>query len=268
MIALAGLVWAALVLVPGPGGQAVAGRLVMDVSGRAQVLGGKIRIMLTVTNRGDEPALEIQAEAPGDFPAPKSLMAERLEPGGSVELDLQAKPGGPEPGAYIKVVLVNFRDSMNHPFTALAEIRYDLGPGTESPVIATAQPVTLSDRRLVKIGLTNQGQEALNVRARVFAPRELSAAQPGGSMKLDPGQSRTLFFDLWNLSGLAGSVYPVVVVLEHLSHGRHATRAVRIMATLTPRQNPVMNHLEWWLAAIVLTLILLIGAQFRTGGRP
>ena len=254
---LLGLTWP--VWLPGP---ALAGKLVMDVSCQTLVEEGRIRALLTVANKGDEAALNIQAQAPGLYPVPESRLLPRLEPGQEAGLELWLDRPGSLPGSYVRVVLVNFQDLNNHPFSAPAEVRFSLGKEAELPVLVRAGPVAFADRRVVRVLLHNQGSEPLELKLGVVAPRELSAAQPRSPIRLEPGGAKSICFDLWNLSGLAGSNYPVMLVLEGQPGGLHAARAVKIMALLEPRQNPIMAHLEWWLAAIGACLGLLLAAQF------
>ena len=81
LVFFAVLVVLALDLGPGIGGAALAGKLVMDVSGRARLISGKVKITLTVANQGDEPALDIQAEALADYSLPRSLLVKKTGTG-------------------------------------------------------------------------------------------------------------------------------------------------------------------------------------------
>lgn len=256
------LVWG--LLAPG---KALAGKLVIDVSCQTRLEKGDIRALLSVTNRGDEAALNLQAQAPGIYPVPQSALVDRLEPGQSTGLELRLDRPGPLPGTYIRVALVNFQDSGGRSFSAPAEVRFNLGQEARLPLEVLAGPVPFSDRRLVRVGLLNKGSEPLDLEARVVAPREISAARPRSPIRVEPGREKTIRFDLWNLSGLAGSTYPVILLLESRAGGVHAARAVRIMAALEPRRNPIRAHLEWWLAAMGACLGLLVAAQFVNRGR-
>ncbi len=248
--------------------QADAGRLVIDVSGRSELVGERVRAVLSVTNRGDEAALDIQAEAPGQYPVPKSLMVQRLEPGQTIELDLSWARPGPKPGTYIKVSMVNFQDSINRPFTAPAEVRFNLGQETASPVMAESKQVSLADRRMVRVKLWTKEKEPMDLRVTVFTPKELSAAEIDNPIRLTPGRVKTISFDLWNLSGMSGSTYPIMLLLEHESKGRHAAKVIKVMAFLKGRKNFVTANLEWWLAAIGAVMGFILAIQFGTRRRP
>jgi len=262
-VALAVLLTLSL-LAPAP---AWAGRLVMDVAAQVQFRPDKLEVRLEVTNRGDEPATDVQAEVLGQDRPVRSALLARLSPGQRAPLSLDLPRPQAGPGRYAAVVRVIFHDLNRRPFSALAQAYYHLGQDQASQLIVKAAPLNLADRKRVVLKLINTEALPLTVRARVMTPRELSASQIRGPVVLGPSQVRDVSFDLWNLGGLADSAYPLLVALEHDQAGLHTVKMVKLKVRLVKKVNFIRRRLGWWLAAIGLALSLLVYAQIRARRR-
>jgi len=244
--------------------QVWAGRLIIDVSAQAKPEQDRLLVDLTVTNRGDEPALDVQAEAPDSLEPIKSGLIQQLDPGASARLRLNLPRAEDQTGRYAVVSLVNFHDLNQHPFSALAQASYYVGQDQRSPLVVESPPVTMSERRQIKLNLINPEKEPLKVKATVFAPKELSAGEIPDLLTVEPRQSQEATFDLWNLAGRAASTYPVMVLLEYEFEGRRTAQVAKVMVSLVQKDNLFRRNLGWWLTGIGLVLGALVLVQMRT----
>jgi len=245
-----------------------AGRLTIDAAAQARLSRGRLEVRLSLTNRGDQPALRLRAELLGRERPVFSGELARLEPGRTAGLDLaDGAPQGP-PGHCGLVVRVGFQDPGQDQFSALAWAECFLGRDQPSPLQVRAGPLALAGRGRLRFEIHNPLEAPLRVRASLFSPWELAVPGPVRELSL-PGQSgRELAFDLINLSGLAGAEYPVMLLLEHRLGGLHSARVFPVQVSLVERPNLVRDHPAWWLAAALGLAGLLAAAQFRARRRP
>ena len=241
----------------------LAGRLIIDVFAQAKPVQDRLLVDLTVTNRGGEPALDVQAEAPDSLEPIKSGLIQQLDPGASARLRLSMPRTEDQTGRYAVVSLVNFHDINQHPFSALAQATYYVSQDQRSPLVVEPPSVTMAERRQIKLNLINPEKEPLVVKAKVFAPKELSAGEIQGLLTIEPRQSLEVTFDLWNLAGRAASTYPVMVLLEYEFEGRRTAQVIKVMVSLVQRKNVFRRNLGWWLTGIGLALAALVLAQVR-----
>lgn len=258
-VALAGL---ALLASP-----ARAGRLTIDAAAQARLSQGRLEVSLSLTNRGDQPALRLRAELPGREPPVFSEEMARLEPNRTADLDLAAgAPQGP-PGRYGLVARIGFQDAGQDQFSALAWAEFFIDRDQPSPLQVRAGPLALAGRGRLRFEIGNPLEEPLRVRASLYTPWEIAAPGPVRELNLPGRAGRELAFDLINLSGLAGAEYPVMLLLEHRLDGLHSARVVPVQVNLVERPNPVRDHLAWWLAAALGLAGLLAAAQLRARRR-
>ncbi len=241
-----------------------AGRLVIQVSTRAYLQAGRVQVVLTVVNRGDETAREVQAHLlypPGEA---ASRRAAQLPPGGEEDLVLSwPAPAGP-PGRYATVVRVDFSDRNQYPFSTLAHALYVVGRDRPGPLAVRAAPVRLEGESAAwSLSVSNPSPQPFQGGVHLFCPRELSLRPRHLSLRLPPRGRRTLTAELTNFSALTGAGYPLVAVVEGRVAGRQVSTVVTSRVTLAPRQGFFRRTLVWWLAGAGLLTVLWLALAVR-----
>ena len=252
-----------LILVLAP--PALAGQLVIDVSAEATAAKDKILVKLVVSNRGDETAINLQAE-PLMPSGEASDLVEILDAGGQVEMNLSLEAEDERPGRHLAVIRVRFQDLNEYPFSALAHTYYHRLSDQPSPLLLKtdqAGPFKLAGLGKLKIVLANPEPEPAPVLVRVFTPLEMSAQPEKRKLEL-PGRGEvTTVIRLSNFSGLSGAGYPVLISAEQMVADRHTVKVLPVMVSLVGRPNLFNRTLKYWVAAIGVLVALLIWSQVR-----
>jgi len=244
---------------------ALAGQLVIDVSTEATAMEDKVLVKLVVANRGDEAAINIQAE-PLMPKGEASELVEILDADGQVEMSLSLEAAGEQPGRHLAVIRVRFQDLNEYPFSALAHTYYHRLSDQPSPLLLKtdpAGPFKLAGLGKLKLVLVNPEPEPASVILHVFTPVEMSAHPEERKLEL-PGRGEvTATIRLSNFSGLSGAGYPVLISAEQTIADQHTVKILPVTVTLVGRPNFFNRTLKYWLAAISVLVVLLIWSQVR-----
>ena len=255
------VLWLAACLCAAP---AWAGRLVIQVSARAYLQAGRVQVVLTVVNRGDEAARDLQAHLLYPPVEAASRRLASLAAGGEEDLVLSwPAPAGP-PGRYAAVVRVDFSDQNQYPFSTLAHALYALGRDRPSPLAVRAAPVRLEGTSATwALTASNPSPQPFQGGVHLFCPRELSLRPRHLSLHLPPRGRTVLTAELTNFSALSGASYPLVAVVEGRVAGRQVSAVVTGRVTLAPRQGFFRRTLGWWLAGAGLLTALWVVLAVR-----
>lgn len=243
---------------------AAAGRLALEVAARAALgVEGLLEVRATVTNRGDEPALNLQASALHPPGRASSGPVEVLPPGRSAELALSYGVAPRPPGRYAVVLLLDLQDHNQYPLSALGHAYYAVGPDQESPLALEAQPLELRGQGRLALRLANPGPAPLKVALGVFAPRELRVDQAPPEIDLPAGGGRDLVLAITNLSGQPQAQYPLLIWTACDLGGRHSELVSEAKVSLAPEGNVFRERLAWWLALLALLAAWVAWRQAR-----
>lgn len=240
----------------------LAGRLVIDLAAEARIEAGRLLIGLAVTNRGDEAALNLQAESLLPEGGHSGLV-KKLEAGQTIRLSFSLPVKDLPSGRHLAVVRVNFQDLNEYPFSALTQAAYHWQDDVSSPLIIEAKPLKLAGRGRLKILLRNPETQPAEVELRLFTPKELEAKPASLLVKLPGRGQANAEFELANFSGLAGADYPIVVVAEQMLADRHAAKAATVMVSLTGQESFFKRTFYYWLAAAAALAGVFVYLQFR-----
>lgn len=240
----------------------------MDVAAQAALTQeGLLQVRATVTNRGDEPAINLQAAAlnlPGAAP---SSPLEMLPPGQSADLTLSHAAAPRLPGRYAVLLRLDLQDLNQYPLSALGYAYYAAGNDQDSPLALRAEPLELRQQGRLGLRLTNPGQAPLKVTLRAFAPRELGMDPAPLEVDLPAGGERDLGLEITNLSGQPQAQYPVLIWTAHDLEGRHSEMVNEVKVTLAQEGNVFRERLPWWLALLGLLAAWVVWRQVRARRR-
>jgi hypothetical protein len=242
---------------------ASAGQLVIQVDSQAAVQDGQVRMSLKVANHGDEPAVNIQAQALATRHQVKSRLVASLPPGQIVELNLSWPHSQSGQGRFAAVARVGFQDLNQYPFTAMAYAYYSLGPDRPCALSVRPQPQKLAGRKQVQLRLKNPEPKPVPGRLQAFAPREISLKPSAMEITLPGRGEADTRFELENFSSLKGATYPVLFLWEEKGSGIHTAKVIEIPVTVVEQTNFFKRTMSWWLAVCGFLAALFVFFHLR-----
>ncbi len=252
---------------PGPPAGAT---LVMEMQAQAQVEGQDLLVRLDLHNRGDEKALELQPEVLHPPGAKPGRLVASLAPGGRTAWRLRL-PLPPGRGRGAVILRVRYRDGNRYPFSALSWAYYHRGRDQPGVLAISAAPLELAQKARAGLEIKNPEKDSLALGVQVFTPLELKAEPAGQKLTLPARGQAELGFELSNFSALAGSSYPVLVLLGYRLGELETAQVAGLMVKLVPGEANFFRRYWWGLAGLVGIFLLLfawsqwVARRRRTG---
>lgn len=236
----------AMVLVISLGGTLAFGSNITLVTSYAVIdKAGEPVLVVTVENRGDEPAHAVQSEITVDDavrigPPVRMLRVDEKTTGeyplaGVLET----------PGRYPVVVRILYEDANGYRFSALTVGVYDhrssIAPAVSITGRATEIPLDGTGR--LEFVLRNEGLDALEIDTMLYLPNELSVTDEHARIDLGPRQDRVIGYRLENFAALANSSYSVSLIGRYRQAGSPigvvGSAVVRISADAGSAARPI-----------------------------
>lgn len=213
-------VLAALLL---PADPSQASVISLDTQVAASVEGDALTGSVTLTNRGDEPAYNLQTTVESQEASWTSPAKDVLPPQQSHTVAFREAVKGLLPGRHPLVIRTTYSDANRYPFSALAVSQVTIGQASAPGALGILGHARLDRQGSVELRLKNLTAKEQRLAVRLVLPQELSVDAPLGSMTLAPyGEARSAFH-LRNFSALSGSTYPMFAVIEYDDGGTHET---------------------------------------------
>ncbi len=191
---------------------------------------------IELTNQGDELARAVRATVRlGDVEARGSAIRE-LAPGQTVRERLALARAPVLPGLYNAVIRLAYNDINDAPFSAVSLVEVDVGKdrgalAPAAPDDSTSPDTLFAVPDLVVAPFVHSGVLTLNViplvdtpldlNISLLLPREITAAAPVRTLRLEPDKPAVLTFVLRNEGARPGSSYAVFAVLDCVTGGVH-----------------------------------------------
>lgn len=243
-----------------------AGTISLDTQVQATVEGETLHGAITLTNRGDEPAYQVQVAAEVQELSWTSSVRERVAVGESHTVNFEQALGGLQPGRYPLIVRIHYTDANRYPFSALTVTEFTVGQAAAPDLLAILEGVTIQGDGRVTLRMKNLTQEPRTVTVRLVLPNELSAEPSTMTKELSADQETQATFRVKNFSALGGSTYPVYAVLEHESDGvHHTTLAAGSVRVESPSGGLPSRPI--WLGIFAALLAVLVAINFRHARR-
>ena len=239
-----------------------AGKISLET--QIQVSGPKdlLHVTVSVTNRGDESAYNVQIKAESLNPPLQSPMQQILPIGKTFSATFEQSIKNLPPGRYPLLLRILYADANMYPFSAPATsfFIHEQNAAPDLLGILEGSRMGRSGRLLLK--LRNPGEQAKQVHVRLFLTQELSADNPLHDIELSPHQETSLRFPVRNFSALEGSTYAVYAVLEYDQGGLHYSTLAP--GTLQIRSQSVFDT-DWALGSLfAFFLIIFIFINLRS----
>ena len=238
---------------------ALAGVLTIQVETTLETEEDRLRGTIKVTNRGDEPALDLRAEIilPGE--QLQREITRKLEPKGSAFLSFDARLAGLKKGSYPLPITVIFHDAKLYPFSALSCPVFSYGAEGNQVLNCTALPANIGERGEISFTLKSSSAAARTMEAMVFLPREFHSPRPRFSLTIEPQELRTLSFEVFNSSALQGASYPVYGIIQYEIEGLHQALVIPTTLKITEKGNWFAKTRWYWLLGGLLLGVITVG---------
>lgn len=246
-----------------------AGDTPLELSTKSQVSAdGKVTIVLTLKNSGSQSLFHIHPMFHFHHSMSPMPMIHRLDPGESVTLENTKHPPVQIVGSYPVVAMASYketekaRESRTSVHTDSFYFEMPMTSGVEGRISTEVN----DDSSRVKILLKNPSSYFKNVRLMLLLPPELIADSFRGmkGFTLHGGEEKYFEVPVRKVSGLAGGVYPVHLLVEYGEMVKHYSGDIRGEINF----GPVIGQGAFWpqmlvFAFLAVTLSLVFYRRFR-----
>ncbi len=247
--------WSA-VLAGAPNAVATPGVIALQITASARHQDTTSEVDVTVANVGDEPAESLQVHVDFDGLRRSGVVAPRLPANDTREETIRFVTPGILPGRHPMIIIVEYTDANGYPLSAVSYATLIVAKDRPPTLGSSLESIELFETGEMALRVTNLGEQAREVEARLVLPRELAFDPGGTSFALDRLESHTEVIRVRNHAALSGSTYPVFALLEYQEDGQNA--CVFVPATITVVDNQP-NSIDLRLIVLVAALSLLLG---------
>ena len=188
--------------------------------------GKRFKVGVEVTNRGDEPAYNVQVngEVNGQMlttPAKDSLgVNEKYSTDAVLDTNLAKN------GKYPVIVKVDYTDANQYPFSAISINHVVYGKNVTSQMFGIFKNIEISSEGILNLSLKSLSEQEEKVTVRLILPRELSSPNLSKTISLKAKSEDKVNFEVKNFSALPGSVYSVYAIMEYDEGDTHYSSSV------------------------------------------
>lgn len=210
---------------------------------------------ITITNKGDEPAYNLQLT----LTSPSSI--EKSEPKPSLDVNeefstiIRTGSSGLLPGTYPLILNIDYTDGNSYPFSAISVSLFNNKEATNPGLVTAIEPVTLSGSDKIKLKIKNLDETDKKLKIRIIVPKEITAEDE----KLLPLAARdeaSASFRIKDFSARPNSVYAVFAIIEYEQDGRHYTSISPTSVSIVKSLNVPANILITSLAVLLAIYII------------
>jgi hypothetical protein len=246
---------------------ASAGTISIEVSHRAELREGELRVALTLKNGGDENAHSVTPRLRFRGAEARGATQAVLPPGQPHEASLVVPAAGLGDGVWPYEIVVDYADANLYPFqaTSLATLAIG-GPPLAKVAIGPLGSPVLADRTTLGVHVKNVSAAEQRLSVRLLAPEAIEAGGTGGEVRLEPWQELEIPVELTNRAALPGSRYPLFVAVEYEDGPVHQTLVGQTIVEIRPADawvGPRGRYL--WVAAGIfgVLFVLMLGLRLR-----
>jgi hypothetical protein len=220
------------------GAPASAKTISMNIGQTAELRADGLAVKANVSNTGDEAAKSVAVNLGFGDKKVRGKLHDDLAPNASFEEQLVVPTGTLGEGRWPYTVAVDYADANLYPFQALLVTTTVVGSPTPPKVsVPEIEATTIADSGPLSIRLKNLAGTERDVSYRVIVPEGLEASDPTGTMHLKGWGEDATSATVVNRTALAGSKYPVFVVVEYDDGGTHQSVVQRGIVEIVPPRN-------------------------------
>ena len=253
---------------------ACAGRIALRVYPEPAIVSNAVRLAVTVENRGDEPARDVELLCRLANGEAHTHAADRLEPGTSAAVDLPLGVPAPQPGTGDLPLLLKltYTDPRGYPasqWTTDGLIDDSIKAADPAFQLSVADcEATPTGRLRISVRAAHPDVPPTEVRLTVLLPDEFGPA-PEGLRGLCGGTTPLeLTTQVSNRTALAGSLYRACIVAEWNQAGANRFAASQAFIDVPAYENVLVAHRGACLKMAVALLLAFALAQVAGTLRP
>lgn len=250
--------WSLVITAP-----AVASYISLNTTLASKVENNNLKVMVSVINKGDESAYNVQAEF--RFGQKVILAEKKTELPVNSSYQAQATipiPKMTKPGTYPLVLVMHYTDANQYPFSALTCQTFVFQKEAVSPLFGQIKPATFSVAGKLHFTVRNFSNEEIKTKTYLVAPRELTVVEENLQLIIPPKSEQSSTFNVKNFSALSGSTYQVFAISEFEDQGLHYT-------IIAPGTVKIIEDKALWgvnlnllISILAVLLIIFVAAQF------
>jgi len=240
--------------------------ITMETVVTVQIQGDFVQVHVMVVNKGDEPAYNVKISAEINGNIKSAPLKESLKPNDPYSEDLAAPIEYKKPGRYPVIVIVDYTDQNQYPFTALSVVYVNYQETVVGRVVGQIETTPVTDRGEVKVKVRNLEQSEEKIAVRLVVPKELTAPVSKKEVSLKSGAEETVVIDISNLSALPGSNYQIYALLTY-EHDRYYYSNAIGGSIKVEEKKSVLNTYRGLLIVAAIALVLIV-AYFNIRRRP
>jgi len=218
-----------------------------------------LTVTLSISNKGDEAAHEIVAEALLNGGRGLSSIHPVLEAGQSFQTTIAIRPPPLDDGVHTVIVQIHYMDRTGNPFTAMTTLPVvtEIPPLTVEPMEAHLTSVTMRQSGTIDLTITNRTAADIEAFVQLALPDELDGLFPKCRLTIPAHSHCRESVTLRNVSALKGSRYAVVAIVDYRKDGLHYSTVAASRVHIQPRTSPLLTHRR---ALLVLLTALIAGS--------
>jgi len=260
----AGTAWLVCAVVLGAGVPASAKTISITITQRAEQRGANLVVNLTVGNTGDESAKAVTPNLKFGDKQVKGKTHDDVAPNTTFEEELTIETGTLGPGRWPYQVRVDYADANLYPFQALLVTSLPIeNPPTAKLSVSKIESEGIADSGPIDIRLKNLSATERDVGFHVVVPEGLEAPDAAATVHLAGWAEVTSSATILNRTALAGSKYPVFVVVEFDDGGMHQSVIGQGIVEIVAPRNVWETYQTPLIAGAVLLVVLWLAYVVR-----
>jgi hypothetical protein len=238
----------------------------ITITQRAELRGTSLVVKATIGNTGDESAKAVTANLRVGDKQVRGKTHDDVAPNTNFDEELVVETGTLGPGRWPYQVTVDYADANLYPFQALLVTTIPVeNPPTAKLSVSKIESEGIADSGPLSIRLKNLAAVERDVSYRIIVPEGLEAGDPTARVHLAGWAETTASGTIVNRTALAGSKYPVFVVVEYDDEGVHQTVIGQSIVEIVPPRNVWETYQTPLIAAVVVLVALWLVYAVRTG---
>jgi hypothetical protein len=243
-----------------------AGILTIETETSVTVEGDLLKVSVKATNKGTEPAHNVQVHLIALGEKKSGLVKAQLSKGQSHTVTFEKVLSGSKKGRYPLIVLVDFHDANQYPFSAVSCTTFSFKEDVNPDLICLGNDTSIENNGLLRFRIKNLGLGSRIIQATLVLPKELSTPRPQMDFQIDPRAERTFAFEINNFSALSGASYPVFCLIEYDLEDTHYTAIAKAIVKIAKKENWFKRTRLIWLGAATLLGVILVASQLKRKG--
>lgn len=230
--------------------------------------GNATQAKFTVSNTGDETAFAVQMALEAEGVEAPVIFYDKLEPGKQVDTSFTLNlTRDLSPGRYPILIVTEYADANNYPFSAVSSSFIVYKERTSSDVNGFFDELQVPKGGSAKARLTliNRASDDRDVNVSVFVPRELFAGRYDKNVLIKPGEKKSGDIEISSLAALQGSTYTVFAIIEYEDQNKHYSSFSRGLVRITKDEGIFSNITV--IAAVVVLIAVVFAYNFRARKR-